>query len=144
MMFVVWFAICHSSCDFALNSSGFYYRWLRHQGNQAGRTLRSVREKKINSNSLAFLMRDFLIKADLAGSWTAIGWEQRWREHNVYRHNWRLCSRKGLSFTECNCRSSSRWWSWGLGALQDGHYMFCDVTAECMSRIDEVEIFWFL
>jgi len=24
------------------------------------------------------------------------------------------------------------------------HYIFCDVTAECMSRIDEVEIFWFL
>jgi len=56
----------------------------------------------------------------------------------------RLCSRKGLSLTECNCWSSSGWWSWALGPLQDGHYMFCDVTAKCETRLVEVEKFWFL
>jgi len=30
-------------------------------------------KKKIKSNSLAFLMRVFLVKAELARSWTAIG-----------------------------------------------------------------------
>jgi len=100
--------------------------------------------KKFKSNSLIFLMRVFLVTVELAGSWTSIGWEQRWREHNVYGDNWRLCSRKGLRFRECNCRSSSGWWSWDLGPLQDCHYMFCDVMDECEIRLDEVEKFWFL
>jgi len=143
MMLVLWFAIFHSSCDFALNSSGFYHRWLRHQCNYAGRTLHSVREKKIKSDSLAFLMRVFLVTAELAGSCTAIGWEQRWREHNVYGDNWRLCSWKDW-VTECSCRYSSGWWIWGLGTLQDCHYMFCDVMAECEIRLDESGKLWFL
>jgi len=143
MMLVQWFAICHSSCDFDINSSGFYYRWIRHQCNHAGRKLHSDREKN-QVKFIGFLGEGFLVTAELARSCTAIRGEQRWREHNVYGDNWRLCSWQGLSFIECNCRSSSGWWSWVLGALQDCQYTFCDVMAECEIRLDEVKKFWFL